>query len=149
MKVVAYGPVHLVPTVPDVLILELGGHVATVRVTGETSNTDPLDVESGLASGNLVALANPETYVDGSWMVIDTSGPKWISKSDLDAWKLKVSEDQIREGAADPSDRLSELEAAAALRSIDLQSLIKGLQSQSLPGESMADTFLRLRGRKP
>lgn len=133
--------------VPEFLVLEFGGHVATVLVTGETKDTSPLEVESKLDSGELVALSEPSVYIDGSWLVISHSGTNWIPKSDLDAWKLKVSEEKVHDGAVDPNDRLSELEAAAALRSIDLKSLVKGLQSQALPGESMADTFLRLRGK--
>lgn len=96
--------------------------------------------------GGLIPLQDPFEYRDGVWFALEASGPVFIQRHELHAWKMRRSEELLRGLPDDPEGKVSTLNAASALRGIDLQSLARGIGDRRVAGESLPEAFLRLRG---
>jgi hypothetical protein len=91
--------------------------------------------------------AEPVDYVDGTWIVVETSGPITILKKDLASWRVRRSEELLRELPQDPETRIESLKVASSLRGFDLEDVVRKLKNKGLPGESLTDAFLRIKNR--
>lgn len=127
---------------PEKLVVEAGGRMAIVSSDGSIQ-----DLGDGPPPfGGLTPLPDPFEYKDGTWMALEESGPVFMSRPEVHAWRMRRSEQLLKSLPQDPEGKVRALNAASALRGIDLQALARGIGERRVAGESLADAFLRLRG---
>lgn len=148
MTRVAHSPSKNLPHVPskianldtgDLLCLEDGLQVRQLLAT---------ELFEMMRDGELEVVEVTEWRLD-HWLVLD-DGPVWVPLVDLPTWKEKRADELAREAESlrgDPLRVLSLVKAAAALRSLNLRSLLRDLRSKrESDDEGPAQVFSRVRG---
>lgn len=136
MKVIGYAPNSDYPFIPTFILTPTGMYDNQGRpADGESIKTTEFEIS------------------DDEWIGVSSIGQIEIFKrSDEENWKVKTIIDAvngIKDPRSNPVDSIRKLHAASNLVGIDLPSFINELESKRLSGESMVDTWKRIKSNKP
>lgn len=144
------------PYVPDLIVIRdeqgrnhVHGRNGRLKVTLES-----------VSAQRRVCPCTPEPVREGRWPIVHVLDPggtsprtelvEWLPAAEEADWRSKRAQALLRESGKMkglPEEALSSIRAAAALAAVDLQRVVRDLESLAGPGESLSSVYERTRGR--
>lgn len=140
MRVRAIGPSVVPPYVPNYVVLDDG---RVLFGDGTTASEGPAD-------GNDFQLPSVIEVPDGSWVGVCSDGTLEVFKrSEEGPWRAKQAETCVKMAhemaRTEPLKSVEMLKSAANLVGLNIPLLVQSLEMRRADGESLADTFDRIR----
>ena len=135
MKILGYAPNSDYPFIPDFILTPTGMY----------------NIQGRPADGESVKIVEID-ILDDEWIGISSTGQVEIFKREHEGtWKIKAAINaiqEIKDPKANPIKSIQILRAATDLIGVDLPTMLKEIETNKLPGESMVSTWTRMHAKK-